>query len=144
MHINNKNSLFLKSKYTISKNIYFRRVKALKREYYQKHLIAVRNDVKGTWKVINSLLGRNSTKEIFTLSVNGNKIKNKSKIATEFNSYFSKVADNLVDKIPDCKWRKPFHRYLGSPSQHTLKLTPIKSKEILDILNDMASKTSSG
>ena len=66
-------------------------MKLAKREYYQNHLKAVRNDVKGTWKVINSVLGRASTREIIKLSVNGKEIKNKSRIATEFNDYFSKV-----------------------------------------------------
>ena len=61
LHISNKNNAFLKSKYNYIKNVYFRKVKSAKKEYYQKHLIAVRNDIKGTWKVINSVLGRDKT-----------------------------------------------------------------------------------
>ena len=105
-----------------------------KRVYYQNHLKAVKNDVKGTWKVINSVLGRNSTKEVFKLSINGIDVKDKSRIATEFNSYFSKVPEKLVEKIEDCKWRKPFHRYLDNPNTRNFKLVPTQPKEILDIL----------
>ena len=144
LHINNKRNTHLKLNYNKSRNVYFRKVKAAKREYYQKHLNAVRNDVKGSWKVINSVLGRNSTKDTSRLSVDGKEITDKSQIATELNSYFSKVADNLVKKIPDCKWRKPFNRYLGSPNQRTLKLTAFHPKDILKVLKDMSSKSSSG
>ena len=107
-------------------------------------MIAIRNDIKGTWNVINSVLGRNKTKEIFKLSVKGKEEKNKCRLATEFNSYFSNVPENLVKQIPDCKWRKPFHRYLGSPNKKKFIFQPTKPQEILDIVKNMAGKTSSG
>ena len=75
-------------------------------------MIEVKNNVKETWKVINSTLGRYKTKGILKLSINGKEVKDKMAIANEFNSHFSQVSKKLVDKIQPCKWRKPFHKYL--------------------------------
>ena len=113
LHIKNKNNIFLKSDYNTTRNNYFQNVKKTKREYYQKHLKEVKNDIKGTWYVINSVLGRQNTRDLFKLSINGVEEKNKCKIATEFNTYFSNVAEKLVKEIPVCKWRKRFNEYLG-------------------------------
>ena len=63
-------------------------VKAAKKEYYQKHLLEVKNNVKKTWKVINTVLGRTKTKNLFKLSIDGKEVSDKKEIATKFNSYF--------------------------------------------------------
>ena len=143
-HIKDKNNIVLKSLYSASRNLYFRKIKQAKREYYQKHLIDVKNDVKGTWKVINSVLGREKNRHLFKLCVNGKQIKNKTKIATEFNSYFSKVAENLVKQIPACKWRKGFNKYLKNKIQNSFMFKPTSPKEISKLLKSMAGKFSSG
>ena len=103
LHIKNTNNVYYKSMYNRSRNLYFQKIKQSKKDYYQRHLINVKNDVKGTWKVINFVLGRKKVKQLFKLSVNGIEVKNKNKIATEFNTYFSKVVSNLVKRIPACK-----------------------------------------
>ena len=144
LYIKNKSNDYYKSLYNENRNMYFRKIKQAKIDYFQKHLIDVKNDVKGTWKVINSVLGREKSKQLFKLSVNGIEVKNKAKIATEFNSYFSKVASNLVKKIPSCKWRKRFDKYLGvkNVKSFTFKLT--SPMEIFKLLKAMPAKSSSG
>ena len=77
-------------------------MKESKRICFRNHLNNVKNCIKGTWKVIKSVLGKESTKDLFKLSVNGKEVKNKTSIATEFNSYFSNIAGNLVKNIPTC------------------------------------------
>ena len=106
LYIKNKNSSFLKFNYNRSRNIYFQKVKQSKKLFFRNYLNNVKNSVRGTWKVINSVLGRESSKDLFKLKVNGNEVKNKTPIATEFNSYFSNVAGNPVKNIPARKWRK--------------------------------------
>ena len=69
-YINNKNNMLLELKYKLSKNEYFSKVKSAKKTFYQNYLIKVKNDVKGTWKVINKVLGRGKSKQLFKLSVN--------------------------------------------------------------------------
>ena len=144
LYIQNKNSVFLKWKYNNSRNLYFRNVKKAKQKFYQDHLIKVRNNIKGTWNVINSVLGRKKGKQLFKLSINGKEIKNKAKIATEFNSYFSKVAKNLVKQIPSCQWRKRFDKYLGEKNKKSFRFERTTPMEILKILRSLPAKSSSG
>ena len=65
-------------------------MKLAKREYYQKHLKAVKNDVKGTWKVINEHFTKVPGKlveksysyslQVFILANHTNKKKQKIKL----------------------------------------------------------------
>ena len=96
------------------------------------------------WSVINSVLGRKKTRDLFKLSINGVEEKNKTKIATEFNTYFSNVADKLVKNIPACKWRKRFYEYLGKRNPKSMFFKPTNPIEILKILSSLAHKSSSG
>ena len=98
MHIKNTNCLQLKLNYILSRNAYFLKIKATKKEFYQKHLEKRKNDVKGTWNVINSVLGRSKGKQLFKLIVDDKEITNKKALASEFNKYFSNVAKKLVKK----------------------------------------------
>ena len=134
----------MKQEYCRSRNIYFRKVKLVKKDYYQKHLLKVKNNVKETWKIINSTLGRYKSRNIFKLSIDGVEITDKKKIAHEFNSYFSQVSKNLVDKIPPCKWRKPFHKYLRNKNSKSFVLENTSPIEISKILKNMPAKLSSG
>ena len=144
MYIRNKNNAYLKNKYVESRNVYFQKVKSTKKEFFQKHLSEVKNDIKGTWKIINSMLGRSKEKQLFKLSVNGHVIKNEIKIANEFNEYFSNIADRLVNKIPIKKSRKRFHKYLLGRNSESLFLHYTNPIEIIKILKSLSYKTSSG
>ena len=143
-YIENKNNGDLKLKYELSRNFYFAKIKQIKKEYYQKHLADVRNDVKGTWKIINSVLGRQRGKQIFKLSINGKEVKNETKIANEFNSYFSKVAEKLVKNIPESNSRKRFSRYLSGKNEKSMFLKPTNPNEVWKILKALPAKSSCG
>ena len=104
----------------------------------------MKNDVKGTWKVINTVLGRSKNKQIFKLSIEGKDEINEGKIANEFNKYFSNIADKLVNKIPILNSKKRFDEYLGIRNGKCIFLNPTNPIEISRILQSMASKFSSG
>ena len=143
-YIKNKNIEFFKAQYIRSRNEYFRKVKMTKKQFFQKHLLKVKNDIKGTWKVINTVLGRSKNKQLFKLSIGGKEVKNETKIANEFNKYFSNIADNLVKEIPFINSRKRFNEYLGSRNAKCIFLNPTNPVEIGKILKSMALKFSSG
>ena len=124
--------------------MYFRKVKEAKRDYFKKHLIEVKNDIKGTWKVINSVLGRKKEGQLFKLSLSGCEIKDEKKIANEFNRYFSEIAQKLVDKIPKNAKRKKFDQFLGIRNPKSIFLHYTSSDEISKILSALPAKVSSG
>ena len=70
------------------------KLKVQKKQYFANLFDHVKNNVKNTWKVINSVLGRKKGKQLFKLRINGEDIKDEVKIADEFNNYFSNVASN--------------------------------------------------
>ena len=144
LYIKNKNSQQLKLNYTSCRNAYFQKVKSTKEEFYQKHLLKVKNDVKGTWNVINSVLGRSKDKQLFKLLVKGDEITNKKEIASEFNKHFSSVAKKLVKKIPVNRSRKRFDKFLGERNEKSIFLYLTNPSEISKLLRSLSEKSSYG
>jgi hypothetical protein len=143
-YVRNKNNVYLRTKYITSRNLYFQRIKTTKRAFFQNHLSKVKNDIKGTWKVINSVLGRTKGKQLFKLTVEGRDLKNEFEIANEFNKYFSNVADILVSKIPVNVQGMRFYNYLGERNAKSIFFHFTNPTEVLKILKSLASKSSSG
>ena len=140
----NRDNEFLKRKYLKSKNEYNNKIKSRKKYYYQNLFNEVKNNVKKTWNIINSILGRKKGKQLFKLQVNGEEIKDEVKIANEFNSYFSNVAENLVEKIPSDIKRKSYKEYLRNRNKNSFFLNPTNPGEILKLINALSPKMSSG
>ena len=90
------------------------------------------------------MLGRNKCKQLFKLRIDGEEVTDETKIADEFNDYFSNVANNLVDKIPNDKKRKHFSHYLPRRNNNSLIFNPTSPAEVLKLANKLSSKKSSG
>ena len=111
-----------------------------KKQYFANLFDHVKNNVKNTWKVINSVLGRKKGKQLFKLRINGEDIKDEVKIADEFNNYFSNVASNLVKKIPNDKIRKNYKDYLPPRTKSSLFFKSTNPAEILKLLKALPPK----
>ena len=143
-HIKNKGNVGLKSEYIRCRNEYFRKVKFTKKDFFQKHLLKVKNDIKATWNVINSVLGRSKCTQLFKLSIDGREVRSEKEVANEFNDYFSKVAQNLLTSIPKAKSKKHFSDYLGARNPKSIFLKFTNPIEIYKILKSMKPKFSCG
>ena len=66
----NRDNEFLKRKYLKSKNEYNNKIKSRKKYYYQNLFNEVKNNVKKTWNIINSILGRKEGKQLFKVILN--------------------------------------------------------------------------
>ena len=65
-----------------------------KREYYNNMLKEKKNDIKGTWKILNNVIGN---KSVYT---DKNKVvKNMNEVGHEFNYFFVNVGPNLAKTI---------------------------------------------
>ena len=49
-----------------------------------------------------------------------------------------------MKRIPACKWRKRYHKYLGAKNETSLRFTPTSPIELLKLLKSMPAKASSG
>ena len=143
-YIKNKTNEYLKDQYYRSKNEYMNKIKWTKKNFFHSIFLKVKNDVKKTWRVINSVLGRKKEKQLFKLRIDGKDINDDLEIANEFNNYFSNVANNLVNKIPTSSSRRKYWEYLRNRNKNNLKFNATNPSEVLKLINNFSSKMSSG
>ena len=102
-----------------------------------------RNDIKKTWRTINTLLSRNtssSTPE--ALKINGNLITDKHAMANAFNDFFVTVGPDLAHSIPPAP--KHYSAYLKNPTKSKFSFHEVSCGLRTKIITDLPAKTSVG
>jgi hypothetical protein len=124
----------------------FNRIKRIAKESYYKQLLEqYRNNIRKTWGVINTLIGktRDKTGITDTFVINGKKETCLDKISNGFCKYFTNVGKNLAENIPHSK--KHCKEYMNTnANNNSIYLTPTSSDEILKIITSLKGKKSSG
>ncbi len=71
---------------------------------------------------------------------NGQEIKDKKKIAQQFNNFFSKIGQHISDDVP----QSPIHytEYLRHRNIHSFFLDPVAYQDIIDITVKFKTKSS--
>jgi hypothetical protein len=71
--------------------------------YYAAEFCRQSNNLKETWKILKNLIGRSNgdDRDINSLKINGISTTDPTKIATEFNNYFTDIAHSLAKNIPN-------------------------------------------
>ena len=112
------------------------------KEYYTNLLECQKNNVKGTWKVLNKIIRKKNTSSKFPESFKdkNNVISDKKQIANGFNRFFTNVGPDLASSIPIQS--KNVHDYRGSPNLHSMLLLEVTESEILKIVKDLCNKSS--
>ena len=85
------------------KNLLEKLKKQLKKLYFKNKLNKCENNIKNTWKIIKSVIGKfrvqnDSFPKRLTIANEEN--TEKKSIAEKFNSFFANASTNLVAKIP--------------------------------------------
>ena len=115
-----------------------------KKQYYGKLLDNHKNDIKGTWRILNQLIRKkNNTTEYPDVFKNddGSQVKGNQNIANKFNSFFVNVGPNLANKIGSSR-DVDIYSYLNSRNVESMFLKPVDQQEILHIVNECKSKNS--
>ena len=115
-----------------------------KNSRYYKNLFAKhRDNMKATWKIVNKLLGKNKKSGCKSLIVNNETITDPSIIANSFNTYFTNVAADIRNKLPQPT--KNFREFLPqNGSQLSFFFTPTDPYETERTISKLKSKTSTG
>jgi hypothetical protein len=102
--------------------------------YYSKLLDDVRNDVKQTWKILNSLTSktRKTCNYPSEFNNNGEYVKEYKNIADAFNEYFVTVGSSLASKIPQCE--RKFDHYMDDKIDSSMFLNPVTDDEIVSLV----------
>ena len=101
---------FIKSRTTVNENKYKEYKNKLtiimrqaKKEYYNKRLEENKHNLKGTWNILNQVIGNTKVStDLPTYFTNDNKkvIENMNEVVNEFNSFFVNVGPSLAKAIP--------------------------------------------
>src|SRR5579872_5093365 len=95
-------SIVNKLAYKKYKNILKTVVRAAERDYYLTKFTETVSDIKGTWKIINSILKTTAPSNLIACLKINNIMKTDAKmIVEEFNSYFINIGPNLAKNILD-------------------------------------------
>ena len=115
-----------------------------KNNYYRCFFTENANDIKNTWRGIREIIDlRGKTKNNLTsLMINKELINNPTKIANEFNNYFSTIAENLQKNIYSKD--ENFEKYLKNKNNKSIFLTPTDKHEVLETINKIITKKAYG
>ena len=89
--------------YKTYKNLFETIKHKTKKAYYSNILLKYKGDAKKTWQIMKSLIGKSPVKTSKfpkKIILEENEIFEEHKIAKTFNDFFSKVGQNLAQKIP--------------------------------------------
>ena len=131
------------AKYKTYRNNLTSVLRAVEKLYYTSKLVAVKDNLMNTWKIINHIINRSKWTNISDAIIdNSRDITDKHIIANKFNSYFANIGSNLASKIKPVKSNNC--DYLTGNFSNSMFLTTVTEIEIFDIINSLKNSTSKG
>ena len=121
------------------KNVYNRLKRCAKQEYYEMLLAKYKNNIKMTWNIINSIVGKHkNTKSIPECFPH----KTKLELANDFCEYFQGIGPSLANKIPDGK--HSHSHYMTNRNDKNMFIAPTDQHEISKLISSLRNTKSSG
>ena len=130
------------AKYKLYKNKLMCIIRKSKKEYFNKLLEINKNNIKGTWNILNKII-RNKTNSNYTdhFIENNRTITNMNEVVEGFNNFFVGVGPNLANEINPplggCIAQFPEER-----NPHSIFLQSTNKNEIIDIVHKFNNKKS--
>lgn len=150
--INKKNKLYkqflqnriTENRYKIYKNKLTHSIRIAKRIYYDKKLTDNKANMKETWKILNSIINRKSSRPRLNavFKRDGREISNPIEIANNFCDYFSNVGPSLAKKIQASP--VPTESFLSGEFPNSIFLEPVLENEIRLIAKAFPSGKAAG
>ena len=123
-------------------------VREAKKTFFTERLKKFRSESRVLWGLLNNLTRRKKSKSDFPKEflINNLLCSDKKKIACTFAEYYANLGENLAEKVRE--QRDPNTVYNTTPKtkivSENIFLYPTTEKEIIEIVNDLKSKKSSG
>ncbi len=132
-------------KYIKYRNVLNTLKKVAKETYYRNLLTTHKNDMRKTWKIMNSIIGRTKNKDSLssTFIVKDSEETNENIIANSFCEYFTGIGQTYADQIPPSK--KSVEHYMKSDRNiASMFLGPCDPIEIDNLITSSNAKKSTG
>ena len=108
-------------------------IRKSKRDYFYNKFKDTRNNIKETWKTINSIIGRNNkAKQQSTFRIDDKEVTDSDIISDAFNDFFVNIGPKLASEIQHSG--KEYFDYLKQPQEACMFFKPIVPDEILKII----------
>lgn len=116
-----------------------------KKEYYRTQIKDKAGDCKGTWKILNDLMTRQSKSiQINEITDSFSKtLTDANDIANYFNSYFTEIGPKLASEITELPNARDFSKYLNNVNS-TFSLEIIDSSKVLNLLKKVDKAKATG
>ncbi len=114
-----------------------------KKSYYELLFLKFKDDIRGTWKIINGIVNKRKRKRSFPFFFrDGDNITtDQSVITNKFNAFFTNIGLDLSSKIK-MPQNKYFHNYLTQNYNHTFHFQTIDDEITMSTIKKLAPKTS--
>jgi len=133
----------LNQKYKTYKNKLTAILRTAEKQYYQNKLVEVKDNMSKTWKVLNSMMYRNSKfNKLDEIEINGSSETDPKKMADNFNDFFVNIGPNLAKKIPKSSINA--NNFLKGDYSQSFFTTPVSDLEITSIINSLKNTSSKG
>jgi len=145
VHISKTNNLY--KEYIKYRNIYNNLKRLAKQNYYAALFTEYKHDIRKTWKLINSTLGKNNdkstTNKIF--QVNDKEMTNSKEISNNFCDFFTTIGIQYANNIPQAVNNSD--KYLSlkkGKCPNSMFMAPTDPNEIQDVMKGLKNKKSFG
>jgi Reverse transcriptase (RNA-dependent DNA polymerase) len=103
------------------------------KNFYAAEFCKHSNNLRKTWDLLRTLIGRDNNLDtnISSLNINGTKSSDPQAIANKFNNYFTGIAESLAQKIPNSS--TSFEEYMGPVQTDSFGLNETSPEEIIAI-----------
>lgn len=130
------------SKYKKYKNKLTNIMRKCKKDYYSKLLNNNKNNIKGIWNILNSIIRNDSGHTNYPQYFNDNNIKNYNidDVVNSFNNFFVNVGPNLAANIPVSTEEENESCIKSNPC--SMFLTAVEECEIIEITDKCSNKMS--
>ena len=132
-----------KHKYISYRNTLKTCLRLAEKNYYQAQFQNVANDMRTTWKLLNSVM--NKTKDHsnhITLQINGSICNDPTVIVNAFNDFFVNIGPNLASKISPSA--SSYRDFLPASINNSILMSPADKYEVSHIIKQLKGNTSPG
>ncbi len=122
----------------------------LKRHMKQKHYADLfnkyTNDIRQTWKLLKTLIGRENNKTSISerFKINNGITSDRQTIANSFCDYFSTVGNKFAAQIPPSKKNSEAYLPKNKKNPNSIYLSPTDPEEIMSIIKSLKPKKRTG
>ena len=122
-----------------------KKIKSAKKKYYEELFLSMKNNIRKTWKVINSIISNKTNSDkvsIQSLVIDGVTLTSNEDIAMAFNSHFSSVGKKIDESLPHSDENLSFLDYMSfSTPTNSFFLSPILPHEVASVIEKMDNKS---